>query len=70
LLVIGSVCNLLSGLWIRARRNRVFSLVVAGINCFQVPLGTALGIFTIIVLMRDSVRELYEARQDAEPNVG
>ena len=70
LLVIGSVCNLLSGLWIRARRHRVFSLVVAGINCFQVPLGTALGVFTIIVLLRDSVRELYEARQDAEPDAG
>ncbi|MCX6865504.1 MAG: hypothetical protein NTV46_04670 [Verrucomicrobia bacterium] len=70
LLILGSVCNLLSGLWINARRNRMFSLVVAGINCFQVPLGTALGVFTIIVLMRDSVRDLYEARQGDDPNAG
>jgi len=59
LLIIGSIANLLSGLWIRGRRNRPFSLVIAGINCIQIPFGTALGVFTIIVLMRDSVRELY-----------
>ena len=61
LLVMGSIANLLSGRWIRARRNRPFSLVVAAINCIQIPLGTALGVFTIIVLTRDSVKELYAA---------
>jgi hypothetical protein len=35
--------------------------VVAGINCLHIPLGTVLGIFTIVVLCRESVRELYEA---------
>jgi len=60
LLVFGSAANLLSGLWIRARRNRMFSMVVGGINCIQIPFGTVLGIFTLAVLMRDSVRELYE----------
>jgi len=59
---VGSgVLNLLSGLFIRARKHRTFSLVVSGINCLHVPLGTVLGVFTIIVLIRDSVRELYEA---------
>jgi hypothetical protein len=58
-LILGSVGNLLSGLWLRARRNRVFSIIVAAINCCQVPLGTVLGVFTIVVLMRDSVRQLY-----------
>lgn len=55
------VLNLVSGLFIRARRHRVFSLIVAGINCAHIPIGTVLGVFTIIVLVRDSVRELYEA---------
>jgi len=58
-LILGCVGNLLSGMWLRARRNRVFSIVVAAINCCQVPLGTVLGVFTLIVLMRDSVRQLY-----------
>jgi hypothetical protein len=40
-------------------------MVVAGINCLHIPLGIVLGVFTIIILVRDSVRELYEARQHA-----
>jgi hypothetical protein len=44
------ILNLVSGLCIRARKRRTFSLVVAGANCIQFPFGTALGIFTIIVL--------------------
>ena len=36
-------------------------MVVAGVACTFAPLGTALGVFTIIVLMRDSVKELFEA---------
>lgn len=55
-----SVLNVVSGLCIRGRKHRTFSLIVAGINCLHIPLGTVLGVFTIIVLMRDSVRELYE----------
>jgi len=59
---IGSgALNVVSGLCIRARKHRTFSMIVAGINCIHIPLGTVLGVFTIIVLIRDSVRELYEA---------
>ncbi len=58
---VGSgILNLLSALFIRARKHRTFSLIVSGINCLHVPLGTVLGVFTIIVLIRESVRELYE----------
>lgn len=53
--------NVISGFCLRARRHRTFSLIVAGINCVHIPLGTVLGVFTIIVLIRDSVRELYDA---------
>ena len=58
---VGSgILNLISGLCIRARKHRTFSIIVAGINCIHVPLGTVLGVFTIIVLIRESVQELYE----------
>jgi hypothetical protein len=57
--VIASVVNLLSGIFLLQRRNRTFSIIVAGLDCLQIPLGTALGVFTIIVLSRESVRELY-----------
>ena len=53
--VSSGVLNLISGLFIRARKNRTFSLIVAGINCLHIPVGTVLGVFTIIVLIRDSV---------------
>ncbi len=58
-MVVYGVLNGLSAWGIRARKWRTFSLVVAGLNCLQIPLGTALGICTILVLSRDSVRELY-----------
>jgi len=57
--VSSGVLNLISGLCLRARKGRTFSLVVAGVNCLHLPVGTVLGVFTIIVLIRDSVRELY-----------
>ena len=59
-LVVACSLNVLSGLFLWQRRHRVFSLVVAGLDCLQIPFGTVLGVFTIVVLSRDSVQELYE----------
>jgi len=60
-LVGSGVANLLSARFLQVRKHRVFSLVVAGLNCIHIPLGAALGVFTFIVLLRDSVRQLYAA---------
>lgn len=38
-----------------------FCFVMACISCLQVPLGTVLGVFTIVVLSRPSVKALFEA---------
>lgn len=60
--LLGSgVLNVISGFFLRARKRRMFSMIVAGLNCVHIPLGTVLGVFTLIVLMRDSVRESYDA---------
>jgi len=59
--VAAAILNVISGIGLRARKGRTFSLVVAGINCLHLPLGTVLGVFAIIVLIRESVRELYDA---------
>jgi hypothetical protein len=32
---------------------------MAGVECLFMPVGTVLGVFTIIVLVRDSVKELF-----------
>lgn len=58
--LVAAVGNLLSGLFLRARRHHTFSMVMAAINCLHIPLGTVLGVFTLIVLGRASVRRLYE----------
>jgi len=55
-----AVLNILSARFITQRKNRTFSMVSAGINCLQMPFGTVLGVFTFIVLLRDSVRRSYE----------
>jgi hypothetical protein len=53
------ILSILSGRAMAKRRRRTFSLVIAGINCLVMPLGTALGVFTFIVLLRESIAELY-----------
>ena len=60
--ITSAVLNVISGICLRTRKNRTFSFVVAAIDCLHIPLGTILGIFTIIILSRESVRELYDAR--------
>ena len=54
-----AVLKILTGRWLSARKNRTFCFVVACIECAGVPLGTILGVFTITVLNRPSVRALF-----------
>lgn len=56
-----AICTFVSGRFLARRRNRMFSFVMAAILCMFVPFGTILGVFTIIVLSRESVRRLYES---------
>ncbi len=61
-LVLGSTLGILtivSGRRMGQRRSRTFSIVIASINCLSVPLGTTLGVFTLVVLLRDSVKAMY-----------
>jgi hypothetical protein len=59
LILIDLVLNVASAFCLMNRKGRMFSMVVAGLNCVQVPFGTALGVFTIVVLTRDSVRRMF-----------
>jgi len=45
---------------LQARTNRTYCVVVAAINALCVPVGTVLGIVTMVTLMRPSVIELFE----------
>lgn len=57
----------LAGYYLSKRRNYTFCLVVAGLECIFMPFGTVLGIFTIIVLVRPSVKALFEANTLSGP---
>ncbi|HVS63955.1 MAG TPA: hypothetical protein VMT85_10695 [Thermoanaerobaculia bacterium] len=55
-----AVCLVVAGRALMQRRRYTFCLVVAGLSCILVPFGTVLGVFSIVVLVRPSVRELFE----------
>ncbi len=50
---------LLAGRRLKRRAAWNFCLVVAAIECIFMPFGTVLGVFTIIVLSRKSVKDLF-----------
>ena len=48
-----------AGRSLQKRQRYTFCLVMAGVECIFMPVGTVLGVFTIIVLVRDSVKQLF-----------
>lgn len=52
---------------LKKRKARTFCMVVAAFECLGVPYGTLLGIFTFIVLGRDSVTRLFDASVAPQP---
>lgn len=54
-----AVCTILSGRSIKARSKYTFSFVIACLLCAAFPFGTVLGVLTLIVLCRPSVKALY-----------
>ena len=60
-----SICIIIAGKKLKRRRNRIFCMVVAGVECMFMPFGTVLGVFTLIALNKDSVKEAY-AHQTTE----
>ncbi len=54
-----AIGNILSASFIKANKNRTFSFIIAILNFFSFPIGSALGIFTFVILSRDSIRDSY-----------
>jgi hypothetical protein len=55
-----AIATFISGRYIRLRKKRMFSFVNAALLCIFFPLGTVLGVFTLIVLCRESVERIYQ----------
>jgi len=62
-----AICVILTGRFISQRKNYMFCLVMAGVECIFTPFGTVLGVFTIITLVRPSVKDTFEAKTSALP---
>jgi len=54
-----AACLGYSGRCLGQRKNYTFCMVMAAIACMFMPFGTILGVFTIIVLIRPSVKPLF-----------
>ena len=54
-----AACFALAGRNLARHRSWIFCMVIAGIACTMMPVGTVLGVFTILVLNRPSVRALF-----------
>jgi len=56
---IMAVLVLLAGLRLGRRKSYTFCMVIGALECFFMPVGTILGVFTLTVLTRPSVKELF-----------
>jgi hypothetical protein len=54
-----AACLALAGRFLARRIHHPFCLAVAGVSCLFMPVGTVLGVFTLLVLLRPSVRDLF-----------
>ena len=48
-----------TGQFLSRRQHHTFCVVISVLSCLSLPLGTALGVFSILVLQRPSVKALF-----------
>lgn len=56
-----AVCIILAGRFLARRKRYWFVFVLACLQCAVFPFGTVLGVFTIVVLSRESVKAQFRA---------
>jgi hypothetical protein len=54
-----AACLAVAGHFLARRIHYAYCLSVAGVECLFMPVGTLLGVFTLLVLLRPSVRTLF-----------
>ena len=64
-----AICILIAGRSLALRKHYSFVLVMACIECLFIPFGTILGVFTIVVLSRESVRGLFSTASAQTPGL-
>ncbi|MGO8837600.1 MAG: hypothetical protein ACLQAH_16465 [Limisphaerales bacterium] len=61
-----AICILTTGRFLARRKHYLFCLVMGGVECLFMPFGTVLGVFTIITLTREPVKQLFGANPPPE----
>ena len=56
-----AICLAYAGRCLGQRKNYTFCLVMAGVACMFMPFGTILGVFSIITLVKPTVKALFTA---------
>jgi len=62
-----AICILIAGRSLSRCKRYSFAIVMACIECLFIPFGTILGVFTIVVLSRESVRGLFSTATGQTP---
>jgi hypothetical protein len=66
-LIALAVAKFLTARFLTQRKSRTFCFVVGIVTCLGIPYGTVLGVFTILVLERPSVRRLFDPAKFPPP---
>ncbi|KAF5406854.1 MAG: hypothetical protein Udaeo2_30550 [Candidatus Udaeobacter sp.] len=62
-----AICILIAGRSLALRKRYSFAFVMACIECLFIPFGTILGVFTIVVLSRESVKAFFSTATAPTP---
>ena len=54
-----ALCVILAGRYLARQVRYMFCMVIGAIECIFMPFGTVLGVFTIVVLARPSVKKMF-----------
>ena len=62
-----AICILIAGRSLALHKRYSFALMMACIECLFIPFGTILGVFTIVVLSRESAKALFSTATAEAP---
>ena len=58
------IAKIFSSKFLKQRKNRTFCIVISCLECFSIPYGALLGVLSIIVLNRSSVKNIYHDQKE------
>jgi hypothetical protein len=63
IILSAAVCLIVAGRFLAQQKHYAFCVATAAVACLYFPLGTALGVFTLILLTKSETRALFEPKR-------